>query len=1251
MLRRWCCAIIVESCFVPDLHFIPGKNDEQCRNRLDAIDSLDPNSRMVRAFGAGSSDFGLVGQVFQRLMPTLRPGVPVVYVGYPGLEIDPEYRFDESGPVGHKIAAGAAYLKQRQQDLVHHFTSALNPIVYVPLVERFRCHENTGKNALISRPNPADCRGRDSTAWLWDVPENPSVLYDDKGVRPGLNYDGPSTFGIHPHYRSEFYHYNPKGHEQVFEAVRDATRNLPIPNTSSWSELAPKVAMGSRIGQRGVCNPVWVPEVIVPDLKATVTLPDGRVIDATAPGACIPGDDGAAGRLTIRVASPFAKFDHTYTLQYVITDDGDAVAPDVDNCPTVANPDQHDANGNGVGDACDDSAGRLADKTWPKPHVYGDPHLMTLDGRGYDLQSAGEFTLVRIPSEGLELQVRFVPLQGSRGFSLASAYAFRDGYDTVEMRCGKSEVTPLLNGRPLTVSGMTRLRGSRVSIENDRFVVRAYSGMMLSFDRLCRVGLSVAPQLATTGLLGNNDRDPGNDLMAADGTQVPDGDRNALHGWFADSWRVTDQTSLFTYEAGKSTASYTDKSFPNTVTRLANFTTAELERAAARCQAAGVTPGVAMEACMLDFLVTADEAFAEAAAAVPAGVVDPARAEFDQHGVLRETFDQAVSHNLAGRSYVQVTPQSRAVGPLADIGGTASTYQFVLASIPRHERLTVSARLLVLADAAADKDNQRVQVQIGNQTAVLELEGAGRVVAGPAGTTVTADGNGTLTSGMPYTAYRVTVPVTDSRDTIKTTLTPQGFHAVLNTALAVDEVEVRLDVTPADVKAGLTVPFTAGSGAGPRMGTIETAGGADEYRFTLAQPTDLLVETSRSSEVRAHLVDSTTRARIEPSDRSFHLLYRGLPAGDYTLVVTSARAQRIPTYQLPVLVAPSAQTFTMSLGQTITDNRIGTTKAPGAGNLETTASIDDYRFEVDTAGRWVFESGGILPVCRAATLIQVSTGKVLGEPCRSTGTRLIVDLKPGEYRLLVNPSGFIGSYRIATYPMSDPQEFSYTLGQTVSNGTIGQQPAPGAGNLETPASVDIYRFTVAPQDANRTWLFLWQPVLTLCIEAQLFPDQPGAKPLGSVCLPGTDIAYTLPAGNYKIVVPTSNSRTGGYSFSSVLKQVQTFDWTLGEKIEKDRVGNRPAPGAGNLEAHGHADVYRIQVTPQQAGTWVFDASNGSAVCAASLTPVNPAGKPLGSICGRREYHLEPGEYQLEVSALRRGLSNGVGSYWITSTRT
>jgi hypothetical protein len=33
-------------------------------------------------------------------------------------------------------------------------------------------------------------------------------------------------------------------------------------------------------------------------------------------------------------------------------DDGDGLTNDIDNCPLVANPDQVDTDGNGVGDAC-----------------------------------------------------------------------------------------------------------------------------------------------------------------------------------------------------------------------------------------------------------------------------------------------------------------------------------------------------------------------------------------------------------------------------------------------------------------------------------------------------------------------------------------------------------------------------------------------------------------------------------------------------------------------------------------------------------------------------------------------------------------------------------------------------------------------------------------------------------------------------------------------------------------------------------
>ena len=52
-----------------------------------------------------------------------------------------------------------------------------------------------------------------------------------------------------------------------------------------------------------------------------------------------------------------------------------------------------------------------------------------------------------------------------------------------------------------------------------------------------------------------------------DGTRLPVAtdrhQRNAvLYGRYADAWRVTDTTTLFDYDAGKTTATYTQKGFP-----------------------------------------------------------------------------------------------------------------------------------------------------------------------------------------------------------------------------------------------------------------------------------------------------------------------------------------------------------------------------------------------------------------------------------------------------------------------------------------------------------------------------------------------------------------------------------------------------------------------------------------------------------------------------------------------------------------
>lgn len=77
---------------------------------------------------------------------------------------------------------------------------------------------------------------------------------------------------------------------------------------------------------------------------------DGRVLDGRAQGQDAKGDDQDASD------DPFSSG--------VKDTDGDGVSDDVDNCVYVANPDQSDSDGNGIGDACEQQDG-----TFDKPFL------------------------------------------------------------------------------------------------------------------------------------------------------------------------------------------------------------------------------------------------------------------------------------------------------------------------------------------------------------------------------------------------------------------------------------------------------------------------------------------------------------------------------------------------------------------------------------------------------------------------------------------------------------------------------------------------------------------------------------------------------------------------------------------------------------------------------------------------------------------------------------------------------------------
>ena len=131
------------------------------------------------------------------------------------------------------------------------------------------------------------------------------------------------------------------------------------------------------------------------------------------------------------------------------------------------------------------------------------------------------------------------------------------------------------------------------------------------------------------GVNGNFDGDPSNDMFTSDGVSIGTSpDFETLNRTFADSWRVTDESSLFFYSDGQSTSTFTDLTFPGAeaVPTIAAFSEDEISAARRTCETAGISEDIYLQACIFDVLVTGDDEFAnlsplEGASATPITVV------------------------------------------------------------------------------------------------------------------------------------------------------------------------------------------------------------------------------------------------------------------------------------------------------------------------------------------------------------------------------------------------------------------------------------------------------------------------------------------------------------------------------------------------------------------------------------------------------------------------------------------------------
>lgn len=275
----------------------------------------------------------------------------------------------------------------------------------------------------------------------------------------------------------------------------------------------------------------------------------------------------------------------------------------------------------------------------PVAWTVGDPHLLTLDGVGYDFHAVGEFVLLRaVPGNGFdwfEIQARTAPVADVENVSVNVAVAAR-------LSDGSSVMFDATDANPLSIDGAARLLGdgSVLTLETGDQIIRdgdiytlvfadtdgdpdvtagdARLSVALQEGRL-DLGVQIAANMAggVEGLLGDGDGNAANDVALADGTVL---ERplafEDLYGQYRDDWRVTtEEQSLFTYDEGESLEGFYDPDMPGAIVSADNFDPADVDAARAAVEAAGLTPGtVNFDNAVLDFLLTDDPTFIESSA-------------------------------------------------------------------------------------------------------------------------------------------------------------------------------------------------------------------------------------------------------------------------------------------------------------------------------------------------------------------------------------------------------------------------------------------------------------------------------------------------------------------------------------------------------------------------------------------------------------------------------------------------------------
>lgn len=248
----------------------------------------------------------------------------------------------------------------------------------------------------------------------------------------------------------------------------------------------------------------------------------------------------------------------------------------------------------------------------------GDPHIVTVDDTAYDFQAAGEFVLLRSADGAFELQARQEPAPQSDSVSVNTALAMKAGTSRIGIQLTPDALGVLatVDGAEIDTSQPQEVNGTRIAAEPAGLVVTFPGGTRLFVFGQIGIQVTLDPSDALRasgmGLMGRVAPEGMGLPALPDGTLLPspaglDEYHAGLYGAFADAWRLTAEQSLFDYEPGTSTETFTLRDFPAEFLSLADLTAEQRAIGEARC--AGIDNAVLHDQCVFDVGITGNSDF------------------------------------------------------------------------------------------------------------------------------------------------------------------------------------------------------------------------------------------------------------------------------------------------------------------------------------------------------------------------------------------------------------------------------------------------------------------------------------------------------------------------------------------------------------------------------------------------------------------------------------------------------------------